>query len=54
MKYIILADSKNNSFDTPRQLTNINGEPLVARTIRLLKENGIKDIIITIMVMVIG
>ena len=47
MKYIILADSKNDSFDTPRQLTNINGEPLVARTIRLLKENGVKDIIIT-------
>jgi len=48
MKYVILADSKNTSpFDYPRQLTEINGEKLVARTIRLLKENGIDDIIIT-------
>ena len=47
MKYVILANSNNNTFDIPRQLTEINGEPLVKRTIRLLKENGIKDIIIT-------
>ena len=48
MKYIILADSKNtHEFETPRQLTKINGEPLVARTVRLLKQNGIKDILIT-------
>lgn len=45
---IILSDSRNaQPFETPRQLTKINGEPLVARTIRLLKENGINDIIIT-------
>lgn len=47
-KYIILADSMNTQpFKTPRQLTEINGEPLVKRTVRLLKENGIKDILIT-------
>lgn len=48
MKYVILADSKNTShFETPRQLTEINGEPLVKRTIRLLKENGVKEILVT-------
>lgn len=45
-EYIILADS-SIGFDTPRQLTKIKGEPIIARTIRLLKENGIKNIIIT-------
>ena len=48
MRYIIMADSRNASpFEIPRQLIEINGEPLVARTVRLLKENGIDDIIIT-------
>ena len=46
MKYVILADS-SVGFDTPRQLTKINNEELARRTIRLLKENGIKDILIT-------
>lgn len=45
-KYIILADS-SIGFEIPRQLTEINGERLIERTIRLLKENGIKDITIT-------
>lgn len=45
-KYIILANC-SVGFEIPRQLTKINGEPLIARTIRLLKENGIEDIIIT-------
>ena len=45
-KYIILADS-SIGFETPRQLSVICGEPIIKRTIRLLKENGIKDIIIT-------
>ena len=48
MKYVILANSNNDkTFNIPRQLVEINGESLVARTIRLLKENGIEDIIIT-------
>ena len=45
-KYIILADS-SIGFETPRQLTKINDETIIERTIRLLKENGIKNIIIT-------
>lgn len=45
-KYIILADC-SVGFETPRQLTEINGEPLLKRTIRLLKENGVENIIIT-------
>lgn len=46
MKYIILADC-SIGFDTPRQLSVVNGEPIIKRTIRLLKENGINDILIT-------
>lgn len=48
MKYVILSDSDNiEPFIKPRQLLEINGEALTKRTVRLLKENGIKDIIIT-------
>ena len=48
MKYVILADSDNTQpFVTPRQLSIVNGEVLIERTVRLLKENGIKDIIVT-------
>lgn len=48
MRYIILADSDNvEPFIEPRQLSVVNGEVLISRTIRLLKDNGIKDIIIT-------
>lgn len=46
-KYIILAYSNDKTFDIPRQLVEINGEPLLKRTIRLLKENGIENIIVT-------
>lgn len=46
-KYVILANSNDKTFDIPRQLIEINGEPIVKRTIRLLKENGVKDIIVT-------
>lgn len=34
-------------WEKPRHLTKINGEPIVARTIRLLKENGVADIAIS-------
>ena len=47
MKYIIMCGGDYKFFETPKQLTEINGEPLVARTIRLLRENGIKDIAIS-------
>ena len=34
-------------WSTPRHLTEIDGEPLVARTIRLLREHGVDDIAIS-------
>lgn len=45
-KYVILANSSVD-FDTPRQLSVINGERLLDRTVRLLKQNGITDILIS-------
>ena len=47
MKYIIMCGGKYNNFDTPKQLTKINGEILVERTIRQLLKNGVKDIAIS-------
>ena len=47
MKYIIMCGGTYQQWDTPRQLIKVKGEPIVARTIRLLKENGIKDIAIS-------
>ena len=48
MKYVILSDSDNvEPFIKPRQLERINGEVLIKRTIRILKENGVEDILIT-------
>ena len=47
MKYIIMAGGKYDKFETPKQLSKVNGEILVERTIRLLKENGIEDIAIS-------
>lgn len=47
MKYIIMCGGKYDNWKTPRQLTMINNEPIVARTIRLLKEAGISDIYIS-------
>lgn len=43
MKYIIMCGGYYEQFQTPKQLSIINGEPLIARTIRLLKENNIKE-----------
>ena len=51
MKYVIMAAGKgtrwNNYLGVPKHLIEINGETLLARTTRLLKENGINDYIIT-------
>lgn len=47
MKYIIMCGGVYETFETPKPLSVICGEPLVSRTIRLLKENGIKDIYIS-------
>lgn len=47
MKYIILCGGTYAKWDRPKHLTELKGEPLVARTIRLLRENGITDIAIS-------
>lgn len=49
MKYIIMCGGKYLKWDNrpPKHLVEINGEPLVARTIRLLRENGVDDIAIS-------
>ena len=43
MKYIINCGGEYKEFETPKQLTKVNGETLVERTVRLLRENGIQD-----------
>lgn len=47
MRYIIMAGGHYKHWEKPRHLSVVNGEVLIARTIRLLKENGIKDIAIS-------
>lgn len=47
MKYIIMCGGKYKKWNYPRQISLINGEPIVARTIRLLRDNGIDDIAIS-------
>ena len=47
MKYIIMCGGKYKGFETPKQLLKVNGEIILERTIRLLKENGIEDIAIS-------
>lgn len=44
MKYVLMCGT---SYDPPRQLTEINGEIIIERTIRLLKANGVKDIVVS-------
>lgn len=47
MKYIIMCGGTYEAWETPRQLTKINGEPIVMRTVRLLREAGARDIAIS-------
>ena len=47
MKYIIMCGGEYKTWGTPRHLLPIKGEPIVARTVRLLKENGAEQIFIT-------
>lgn len=48
MKYIIMAGGNYSTYwKTPRHLFKVNGEVLIERTIRLLRENGIEDISIS-------
>jgi len=46
-KYIIMCGGNYKHWETPRHLSIVMGEELVARTIRLLRENGITDISIS-------
>lgn len=41
MKYVIMCGGKYDIWETPRQLTKINGETLIERTIRLLRANHV-------------
>lgn len=47
MKYIIMCGGNYTKFKTPKHLTQVYDEPLVVRTIRLLKEAGVTDISIS-------
>lgn len=47
MKYIIMCNGNYEKFEIPKQLLKVNNEVIVERTIRLLRENGIKDIYIS-------
>ena len=51
MKYVIMAAGKgtrwNNYLGIPKHLAIVDGETLLARTTRLLKENYISDFVIT-------
>ena len=42
-KYIIMCGGKYNHWESPRQLTKLNGEPIISRTYRLLSECGIPE-----------
>ena len=46
-KYIIMAGGNYEHWKKPRHLAIIRGEEIIARTIRLLRENGITDISIS-------
>ena len=46
-KYIIMCGGDYKQWETPRHLSIICGEEIVARTIRLLRKNGITDIAIS-------
>ena len=46
MRYIILCGGYYGE-GLPKQLREIGGEPIIARTIRLLRENGISNIALT-------
>lgn len=46
-KFIVMCGGTYDKWDRPKHLTELKGEPLVARTIRLLRENGVEDIAIS-------
>lgn len=47
MIYVIMCGGTYNKWTAPRHLIELNGESVVARTIRLLRENGVEDIYIS-------
>ena len=47
MQYIIMCGGQYDVWEIPRQLIEINGEPIVMRTIRLLRAIGVTDIAIS-------
>ena len=47
MKYIIMCGGRYEKWEKPKQLCEYKGEPIVMRTIRLLRENGVQDIAIS-------
>lgn len=47
MKYIIMCGGPSCKAKLPKHLYQYKGEPLIKRTIRFLKEAGIKDLAIT-------
>lgn len=47
MMYILMCGGDYDKFDTPKQLYKVNGERIVDRTIRLLKEYGIDKVYIS-------
>ncbi len=47
MKYIIMCGGEYSEWEAPRHFSEINGERLVERTIRLLREAGVEDIAIS-------
>lgn len=47
MKYILMCGGKYHKWEVPRHLTVIDGETIIGRAIRLLREEGITDIAIS-------
>ena len=47
MRYIIMCGGQYDKWEQPKHITKINGEPNVARTIRMLRNCGIEDIAIS-------
>lgn len=47
MKYIIMCGGEYRQWEQPRHFIEFKGEPLIKRTIRLLKEAGVEDIAIS-------
>lgn len=47
MRYIIMCGGKYKEWNEPKPIQKVKGEPIVVRTIRLLRENGVEDIAIS-------